>query len=209
MRIKHRVKANSIKMYDKQGSVLRVETTINDTQDFRVFRAKEGQPRGGKSWLPLRKGVADLHRRAVISQAANDRYLESMATVEEKTPLGELMRKLCRPVQWKAGRVRALNPLADADARLLEAVNRGEFAVNGFRNRDLRDRLCAKTSDPAVLKKQSAAITRQLRLLRAHGLIRKVGTTHRYVLSKKGRTAITALLVARAADASTLASAAA
>ena len=209
MRIKHRVKANSIKMYDKQGSVLRVETTINDTQDFRVFRAKESQPRGGKRWLPLRKGVADLHRRAVISQAANTRYLESMAAVETKTPLGELMRQLCRPVRWKAGRVRALNPLADNDARLLETVNRGEFAVNGFRNRDLRDRLCAGTSDPAVQKKQSAAITRQLRMLRAHGLIRKVGTTHRYVLSKKGRTAITALLVARAADASTLAGSAA
>ena len=209
MRIKHRVKANSIKMYDKQGSVLRVETTINDTQDFRVFRAKEGQPRGGKKWLPLRKGVADLQRRAVISQAANTRYLESMAAVEAKTPLGALLRQLCQPVRWKAGRVRALNPFADADAQLLETVNRGEFAVNGFRNRDLRDRLCAGTSDPAVLKKQSAAITRRLRLLRAHGLIRKVGTTHRYVLNKKGRTMITALLVARAADASALAGSAA
>ena len=132
-----------------------------------------------------------------------------MASVEEKTRLGELMRKLCQPVQWQAGRVRALNPLGDRDARLLEVVNRGEFAVKGFRNRDLRDRLCVGTSDPAVLKKQSAAITRQLRLLRAHGLIRKVGTTHRYVLSKKGRTAITALLVARAADVSTLAGSAA
>jgi hypothetical protein len=209
MRIKHRVKANSIKMYDKQSSVLRVETTINDTRDFRVFRAAEGKPRGAKKWLYLRKGVADLHRRAVISQAANARYLEAMASVEEKTRLGELMRKLCQPVQWQAGRVRALNPLGDRDARLLEVVNRGEFAVKGFRNRDLRDLLCVGTSDPAVLKKQSAAITRQLRLLRAHGLIRKVGTTHRYVLSKRGRTAITALLVARAADVSTLAGSAA
>jgi hypothetical protein len=204
MRIKHRVKANTIKMYDKQGSVLRVETTINDTQDFQVFRAKEGEPRGGKKWLPLRKGVADLHRRAVISQAANTRYLESMAAVEVKRSLGQLMQRLCRPVRWKGQRVRALNPLAETDGRLLEVVNRGEFAVNGFRNRDLRDRLCARTSDSAILKKQSAAITRQLRLLRAHGLIRKLGPTHRYALSKRGREAITALLVARAADASKL-----
>jgi len=209
MRIKHRVKANTIKMYDKQGSVLRVETTINDTQDFQVFRAKEGQPRGGKKWLPLRKGMADMHRRAMISQAANDRYLESLAAVKEKTPLGDLIHELCQPVRWKHRRLRALNPLAEADARLLETVNRGEFAVNGFRNRDLREHLCKATSDRAVVNKQSAAITRQLRLLRAHGLIRKVGKTHRYVVSKKGRTAITALLVARSADTDKLACAAA
>jgi hypothetical protein len=209
MRIKHRLKANTIKMYDKQGSVLRVETTINDTQDFKVFRAKEDDPRGHKKWLPLRKGVADMHRRAQVSQAANERYLESMATVEEKTPLGELTKRLCRPVRWEGKRVRALNPLSAADARLLETVNRGEFAINGFRNRDLRKLLYKETSDPVTHKKQSAAVTRQLRLLRAHGLIRKVPRTHRYLLTKRGRTSINALLVAIAADTNTLANAAA
>lgn len=209
MRIKHRLNANSLKMYDKQASVLRVETTINNPREFQVFRAKEGEPRGRKAWRPLRKGVADMHRRAQVSQAANQRYLESLAAVEENTPLGTLMQHVCRPVRWKDGRVRALNPLADVDARLLEAVNRGEFAINGFRNRDLRAVLCAATSDPSTVKKQSAAITRRLRLLRAHGLIHKVAKTHRYVLSKKGRIVITALLVARAADTSKLASAAA
>jgi len=209
MRIKHRVKANSIKMYDKQRSVLRVETTINNTQDFKVFRAKEDEPRGPKKWLPLRKGVADMYRRAQVSQAANERYLESMAAVEEKTPLGDLMQRLCRPVRWQGKRVRALNPLSAPDATLLEAVNRGAFTLNGFRNRDLRAMLYKKTSDPALRKKQSAAMTRQLRLLRAHGLIRKVSRTHRYVLSKRGRIAINALLVARSADTAQLAGVAA
>jgi hypothetical protein len=155
------------------------------------------------------KGMADMHRRAMVSQAANTRYLDSLAAVEAKTSLGKLVRNLCRPVQWKGGRVRAPNPLAENDARLLEAINRGEFAVKGFRNADLRDLLYPATSDMATMKKQSATITRQIRLLRAHGLIRKIGTTHRYMVSKKGRPVITALLVARAADASTLAETAA
>jgi len=43
-------------------------------------------------------------------------------------------------------------------------------------------------------------MTRKLRLLRAHGLIRKVSGTHRYVVSEKGRRIITALLAARQAD---------
>ena len=200
IRIKHRVKKNSIKMYDKQGSVLRVETTINDPMDFKVFRRKEGEPKGRLAWRVLRKGVADMSRRAQVSQAANERYLESMACMEEKTPLGELTQRLCQPVRWKKTRVRALNPLADVDAQLLVAINRGEFAINGFRNRDLRAQLYPMTTDPAALEKQSAAITRKLRLLRGHRLIRKVATTHRYVLTAAGRTAITALLAARAAD---------
>ena len=209
IRIKHRVKKNSIKMYDKQGSVLRVETTINDTQDFKSYRAKEDDPDGAKKWLPLRKGVADMHRRAGISQAANDRYLESLATVEEKTPLSELTRQLCQPVKWNGKRVRALNPLSVPDAQLLETVNRGEFSVNGFRNRDLRQHLYKGTPDASTPRQQSAAITRRLMLLRAHGLIRKVPRTHRYVLTKKGRSVINAVLIARAADTNTLANAAA
>jgi hypothetical protein len=35
-RIKHRVKQNGLKMYDKAGLVLRVETLINDPGEFRV-----------------------------------------------------------------------------------------------------------------------------------------------------------------------------
>lgn len=209
MRIKHRLNTNSLKMYDKQSSVLRVETTINDTRDFKVFRTHENRPHGPKDWRILRKGVADMHRRAEVSQAANERYLESLATVEESTPLGKLADDLCRPVRWKARRVRALQPLSPGDSRLLEVVNRGEFSLNGFRNRDVRRRLFGATSDPSQQRKHGASVTRQLRLLRAHGLIRKVPKTHRYVLSDKGRTVITALLAARAADTSKLVSAAA
>jgi hypothetical protein len=208
LRIKHRVNANSIKMYDKQGSVLRIETTLNDPHDLRVFRRKEGDRRGPKAWRILRRSVADTHRRAQVCQAANERYLESLATAEATTPLGELTADLCRPVRWKKQRVRALNPLAAADAALLEAIGRGEFLVNGFRNRDLRERLYGPASDPAVVRRQSSAVTRALRLLRAHGLIRKVPKTHRYLLSPKGRNCITALLAARAADTARLTSAA-
>jgi hypothetical protein len=82
MRVKHRLNANSIKMYDKQGSVLRIETTINDARDLRVYRASETDPHGPKTLRILRKGVVDLPRRADISQAANERYLESLAAVE-------------------------------------------------------------------------------------------------------------------------------
>ena len=201
IRLKHRVNANSIKMYDKQGSVLRVETTINNTRDFKVFRQPENQPDAKPSWQKMRKGVADLHRRATVSQAANRRYLDAMADVKDHTPLHQLLEPLCQRVNFKGRSARALNPLSESDAALLSHIARGEFILNGFRNRDIRAFLFpAATTDPAEQRRQSAKVTRLLRLLRAHGLIHKIPKTHRYQLSDKGRIAITALLTARQAD---------
>jgi hypothetical protein len=83
---------------------------------------------------------------------------------------------------------------------VLQAINRGEFKINGFRNRDLRSLLFKNTSDSGEQKRRAAAVTRKLVLLRAHGLIKKLSGTHRYVLTEKGSTTITALLTARQAN---------
>jgi hypothetical protein len=201
VRIKHRVGENSVKMYDKQGSVLRVETTINNVDDFKTFRAPENKPDAAPSWQRMRKGVADLHRRAEVSQAANDRYLQALASVEDTTSLGELAARLCRPTRHNGRRVRALNPHAPADAALLSAISRGEFTLNGFRNRDLRTLLFNKApASKSERHRQAAAVSRKLLLLRAHHLIRKVPRTHRYHLTKAGRIAVTALIAARNAN---------
>lgn len=204
VRVKHALDGNSIKMYDKQESVLRVETTINQTRAMKVYRATEDDPQGPKSWQKLRKGVADLNRRAEISHASNKRYLEALAAVDTDATLAETAAHVCRRTQWKGRSVRALNPLADDDAALLEAVNRGEFAVQGFRNRDLQRLLFGETRSDKEKRSQTAKVTRLIRMLRAHGLVHKVAKTHRYTVSPMGRQTITALLAARRANASTL-----
>lgn len=197
IRLKHRVGENSVKVYDKQGSVLRAETTINDPSGFKVFRTKEGDSDGKKEWLPMRRGVADLHRRAEVSQASNDRYLEALAAVDSDTPLGELLTSVSRPVLWNGARVRGLRPWAEDDLALLRAISRGEFCINGFRNRDLQPILFEKPpSIPEEQRRRSARISRKFRLLRAHGLIRKLPKSHRYKLSDRGRQLATALLAA-------------
>ena len=204
-RLKFWYGSNSIKLYDKEApraGTLRLETTINDPSGYRVWRAKEGAaPGSAKSWQQLRKGVADLGRRADVSQASNQRLAESLATVAETTPLGQLLEPLSQPV-WdgRGRRHRALNPLAGADGDLLRCVAQGEFLINGFRNRDLRQRLCPATPDRQVQRRQAATMTRRLALLRAHGLIVKVQKTHRYRLSADGQRITTALLAAYQAD---------
>jgi hypothetical protein len=204
IRLKHYVNGNSVKMYDKQGSVLRIETTIVQPRDFKVYRGTEENPQA-KQWRPMRKGVADLQRRAEVSQASNDRYAAALSVAHCGKPLKELAEKVCRRQHQQGRPIRALNPMGAEDAALLETVSRGEFAINGFRNRDVRTGLYAKpTADRKQQKSRSAAITRKLRLLRAHGLIKKVPKTHRYTLTDRGREIIATLLAARGANAEKL-----
>lgn len=200
VRIKHRVNGNSIKMYDKESSVLRVETTLLNPKDFKVYRPLQDDPKGECDWRALRKGVADLYRRANVSQAANARYVDRLAAVNDETTVAEASVAVCRRVTEGGRSWRALNPLAEEDARLLAAVSRGEFAVNGFRNRDLRALLYPTTSDPDDRRRRSTQVTRKLKLLRMHGLIARVPKTHRYTLTHHGQTTITTLLAAREAS---------
>jgi hypothetical protein len=91
MRIKHWLNGNSIKMYDKLSN-LRVESTVRDPGDFKVYRTAEGDADGPKEWRPMRKGIADVHRRSEVGQAGNERYLEALAAVHDATPLRQLGR---------------------------------------------------------------------------------------------------------------------
>jgi hypothetical protein len=192
-------------MYDKACSVLRVETTLNNVRDIKAPRRVKGRT----VYRPMRKGVADMPRRAQVSQASNGRYLEALAAVSTPTPLKVLTDKLSDRVKWKGQPVRGLNLLGREDAGLLEAVARGEFMINGFRNRDLQGLLFARpAADDAERRRRSGQVTRKLRMLRAHGLVQKVPHTHRYLVSEKGRQVIAALQAARAADTQKLAAAA-
>ena len=149
----------------------------------------------------MRQGVADIYGRAEVSQQINDRYADSFATIEEKTSLAELTKDLGKRTTWKGRPVRPLNPLADEDVRLFEAVSRGEFLIGGFRNRDLRAILFTELpATPAAAKPQSTKVTRLIRLLRAHGLIAKIEKTHRYLVTENGAAKLTALLAARHAN---------
>lgn len=197
-RVKYRMNGNSAKFYDKAysqwGSVLRgAETTINTVGDFRVFRPKEGGPEEDLQWRRLRKGIADLHRRAEISQKTNDRLLDALASVDDSQTVEELTKDIQKPICWHKVRMRGLRPWAE-DKSLLAAINHGDFLINGFRNRDLHALLYETEAAPPERRRRSAAISRKLRLLRAHGFIHKVPRTHRYHVTEAGRAILIAVL---------------
>jgi hypothetical protein len=202
VRVKHWLAGNSIKMYDKGGSVLRVETTIAKPTPFKVLRpVSDDKPNGKLAWKPLRKGVADLHRRAEVSQRANDNYLTALSAVDDATALSEIFDEVSRPVSMAGHRLRALRIGDKDDIALLETIARGEFATAGFRNRDLQRLLHPVRRDPSPEHRRQIAgrCGRRIRLLRAHGLVRKVPKSHRYTLTPKGHRLSAALFAARQA----------
>jgi hypothetical protein len=221
-RIKHWVGINSLKAYDHE-SVLRVETTIVDPKAFRAFRTSADEPEGVKKWRILRRSVADLYRRADVSEKANDRYLEALAGVAETKKVADLAEPLCQRVEEPSKKaapttaegaapsnpvkrkVRGLNPLSAEDGALLTAIANPCWMLEGLRNRDLVVTLYPNEArDTTEKRRRSARITRLIRLMRAHGLLRKVPGRHRYQVPQEARAKLQTLLAARNANANEL-----
>ena len=110
--VKHWVKSNAIKMYDKAGAVLRIETVINDPSEFFVHRPrlkKDGTKVVG--WFPMSKGVANLYRYAQVGQQANERYLEALCGRQQPGRRPEGIGSEMRAVSFQGRRRRGLQPL--------------------------------------------------------------------------------------------------
>jgi len=201
IRVKHWAEENSIKMYDKQGSVLRIETTINNVRRFKVRRMTVWNGVRRMRWIPMRFGLADLARRVEVSRAANQRYLEALSVVCVSRPASALLDEVSRPVVKDGRRYRPLRPTSPQEAKLFEGVLHGEFLLRGFTNRDLRQWLDLRQPPEACQRRrQSGRVTRLLRLLRAHRLIRKVAGTRYYRVTDRGQRIMSAALTVRDAD---------
>ena len=194
VRTKHWINYNSVKMYNKSGNLLRFETTINNTRDFKVYRHPNDDKTRPKSWQKLRKGVADLYRRSQVSDKCNTRYADAIASAQVNQTLKEVASSCCNVVRKNKKRFRALNPWNIEDYKLLTFLGKGELAINGFRNKDLRNWLYPNNADKNEERRLTGRVTRRIRLLRAHGLIRKAPHVNRYVLTEKGQKFSTALL---------------
>ena len=200
LRVRHWVGSNSVKLYNEHNN-LRAESTINNPGMFLAWRRAEGEgPEAPKKRRPLRKGVADVPLRARISQEINNRFMEGLASFSDETPLRDLLREPTRASTRKGRRIRALEPTGK-DRELLQAIGDPIFSVSGMSNVSLRQKLKPTGWGAGRTDKQlSARVTRHLRLLRDHGLIRKVPKRRLYHLTPKGVELTTALSAALAAS---------
>jgi hypothetical protein len=197
-RIKHRVKNNWLKMYDKFGLILRIETVINQPREFKVrrYRCRRGQRQ--LLWCPMNKGVANFYRYHQVAAAANQRYLNALAIVEGPSATIAQAECVSQPVRFHGRRRRALNLLRQQEQRLFFAVLQGQSRLHGFRNRDLTPALFSRpATTPAQRRSRTAHVSRLLQLLRAHGLIAKIPHSHRYRVSAKGEALMTTAIYVR------------
>jgi hypothetical protein len=186
LRLRHWAGKNSVKVYNEQN-VLRIETTMNDPGKFKVYRNKQGQPSDTtKKLLPLRKGVMDIPMRATISQQVNNRFSDELATLHDKSSAGDAIKKINHHVMKKGKRFRALDPTGK-DFELLQSISDPVYCISGLTNKKLRQNLKKSSFGKNRNDKQlSAKISRHLKLLRIHGIIRKIPKQNRYLMTAKG-----------------------
>lgn len=199
VRIKHTMKRNSIKAYDK-ASVLRVETTINNPREFRTLRVTDTPQGRQRRWCPMRKGVADTWRYYQVGAKANDRYLDTLAQANLKREGVATLDALRRSRVRNGRRIPALDPLR-ADAAVFAAVLAGEHTITGFRNRDLAARLYPHPPPTrAEARRRCAHVSRLIAKLRGHGLLAKVKHCRLYRPTAYGLKVMTAALRLRHRD---------
>src|SRR5262245_3127060 len=137
-RVKPRVKNNWLKMYDKFGQVLRIETVMNQPREFKVRRRRQRQGRSQLAWCPMNKGVANFYHYHKVARAANERYLSALAVVDRPQASTKILDRVQKPTRLGRRRCRGLNLLRVEEQKLFRAVLRGQHHVNGFRNRDVQ-----------------------------------------------------------------------
>lgn len=186
-RIKHRMKNNWIKMYDKFGQVLRIETVINQPREFKVRRRRE---RGGRSqmlWCPMNKGVANLYQYHSKAAKANQRYLEALAAVGDPAASYEQVEKLVTPCRVGQRSYAGFNPADRETVALFAAVLRAEHLLNGFRTAAIREHLFGELPCPAERRRITNRLSRRLKRLHLRGLLSKIPHSHRWQVSHTGR----------------------
>jgi len=206
VRVKHWIEQNSIKMYDKAGSILRVETTLNNPRPFKTRRRVLERGKYRLKWLRMRKGIVDIRRHSELCRAANYRYLDALAVVDSPDPSHQVLDPLCQRIRYNNRNYRGLNPIAKRDCPFFQAMLRGEHSIQGFRNRDICKALhLHHPCDRELRRHATAHVSRRLALYRAHGLIARIPGTHRYRVTKKGHAAMPLALKLRTASMTSLA----
>jgi hypothetical protein len=188
-RIKHTMGPVSLKLYDKFGLLLRIETTVNDLTFFKHYREVEHRDGSRETrWASMQKTIYSLPALRELLEAANRRYLEFLSAIENPTTGRDKLDKLSRTVQQEGRSYPGFNLFDPDDDTLLRSIARAEFNITGLQNKTLRRYLPDQTS---------GQVSRLLKRLRLHGIIKKVGHTYKYYLTQFGKEVTTAGLKIR------------
>jgi hypothetical protein len=183
-RIKHVMKRASIKMYDKFGSILRIETTSNDISFLKHFREVEKKDGGTeKKYAPMKKSIYSINPLTELLIAANRRYIDYLASIDDTSNGAKKLKRLSEKIRKNNRAYRGFNLFDENDKELFRIIIRGEHCIKGMSNKDIREKWLGKTT---------AQISRLLKNLCLHGIIKKATNCYRYYVTKFGKQIISA-----------------
>ena len=194
-RIKFKINNNQIKMYDK-GNNLRIEVTINNPKDFKVLKEKERiieheSIEKEKVWVPMGKSISNLYRYVEISKSITKRYIEALPDINiDEVPISEI-NKIASSIEVNDRKYTGFNILEKDTLKLFAIISSGEYLINGFSNKLIREKYFSKE----ITKKDINKLTRLLSKLKAHGIIKKVARKNKYYLTTNGRKIINSILI--------------
>jgi hypothetical protein len=174
-RIKHQMGPVSIKMYDKFNLILRIETTVNNVAFFKQYR--DGSTTMG--WAPMKKTIHSLPALREVLSAANQRYLKFISSIATPQVGVEQLHRLAETKTEDQHRHKGFNLFSEEDTCLFRTLLQGEFFISGFTNKQLRTQYLSH--------KSASQVTRLLKRLRIHGVIKKIGKRYKYYLTDFGR----------------------
>ena len=182
--IKHRFGKSSIKMYDKLGTILRIETTTNDVSFFKHYRTVEHRKGPScKAFAHMKKNIYSLGDLTGILSACNRRYLAHLSALDDFSAGVKLLDRVTRPRKIEGKTVKGVDFFNPTERTLLGALQNPKFNIAGVRRADLA---------PLLDKLSPSALSRQIRRLRHLGLIKRAAKTYRYYLTCAGRAVIAA-----------------
>jgi hypothetical protein len=182
--IKHRFGKCSIKMYDKQRIVLRIETTTNDVSFFKHHRKVEHREGPASPELaPVKKSIYSLIDLREILLGCNRRYLAHLSALEDFSAGVRALDRVTKPREVDGKAVKGINFFEPGDSALLHALQNPRVNIAGIRRADLL---------PILTMFSPTRLSHQLRRLLDIGVIKRVTGTYRYYLTKAGRAAATA-----------------
>jgi hypothetical protein len=127
-RIKHHVGKAAIKMYDKHGLILRIETTVNDVSFFKHHgRVEDRDGTCEMKTAALRKSFYSLTALEELMRAANRRCLEFISTMDDPSAALKDLEKIAAGVREGEHSLRGFNLFAGDDLDVFQALLRGQF----------------------------------------------------------------------------------
>jgi uncharacterized membrane protein len=128
----------------------------------------------------LKKNIFSLPLLKDNMLACNKRYLDFISAIDNKDAGIKRLKKITASKKIENRKYKGLNFFSEEDLKILLTILRGEFNISGFRNKDLRKHIEYKSNK----------VSRILKRLWSHGLIKKAQNSYKYYVTKLGKVAI-------------------